>query len=249
MQFKNLIFIAVVVLISGLPPLYARLDQSATELLQEAMPDIGIIDSGDIAGTKFKWVLLDNGTLIHMPVDKKYFFVGTLYRFDEQQGIVNITESQVMSPRRSKLVNKVAKKDMVIFSPKATVKAKINVFTDIDCSYCRQFHQEVPELTSAGVEIRYLAYPRQGIDSVGYAKLVTAWCSKDRNKALTRMKKGDVLASLQCSNPVSDHYQLGGELGVRGTPTMILEDGEMIPGYLPAKELLARLDAKKAKNN
>ena len=46
----------------------------------------------------------------------------------------------------------------------------------------------------------------------------------------------------QCDdNPVAQQYQLGQELGVRGTPAMITETGQMIPGYQSADELMVTL--------
>jgi thiol:disulfide interchange protein DsbC len=42
-------------------------------------------------------------------------------------------------------------------------------------------------------------------------------------------------------NPVAAQYQLGQELGVRGTPAIITQDGQMIPGYQSADELMVTL--------
>jgi len=44
-----------------------------------------------------------------------------------------------------------------------------------------------------------------------------------------------------CENPVIAHYTLGQEIGVNGTPAIVLDSGELWPGYLPANELAKRL--------
>ena len=42
-------------------------------------------------------------------------------------------------------------------------------------------------------------------------------------------------------NPVAAQYELGQELGVRGTPALIMEDGTLIPGYQSADDLMVTL--------
>jgi thiol:disulfide interchange protein DsbC len=128
---------------------------------------------------------------------------------------------------------------MVIFPATGTRKAVINVFTDVDCGFCQKLHQEVPELNRMGVEVRYLAYPRAGVGSPSYAKIVSAWCSQDRNLAITRLKAGESIPDATCENPVADQFELGQSIGVTGTPAIVLEDGTMVPGYQPAAQLAA----------
>jgi thiol:disulfide interchange protein DsbC len=70
------------------------------------------------------------------------------------------------------------------------------------------------------------------------------WCNEDRRQALTDAKAGKQLAKADCDNPVKEEYDLGGLIGVRGTPAIILEDGEMLPGYIPPDKLAKALDTK-----
>ena len=116
---------------------------------------------------------------------------------------------------------------MLVFTPGAgKVKATVTVFTDIDCGYCRKLHQEVPELNRLGIAVRYLAYPRAGIDSDSYNKIVSAWCSNDPLGALTKAKRGEAIPTRKCDNPVARQYALGSEVGVTGTPTVQLFYGK-----------------------
>ena len=50
------------------------------------------------------------------------------------------------------------------------------------------------------------------------------------------------IESKRCNNPVADHLALGEVFGIRGTPAIVLEDGEVIPGYVNAERLAARLN-------
>jgi thiol:disulfide interchange protein DsbC len=45
-----------------------------------------------------------------------------------------------------------------------------------------------------------------------------------------------------CDNPIREHMQLVEKLGARGTPFIVLEDGETQPGYVPAVKLSQLLD-------
>jgi thiol:disulfide interchange protein DsbC len=130
--------------------------------------------------------------------------------------------------------------EMVVFAPENPQKT-VTVFTDFDCTYCRKLHQEVPVLNELGIAVRYLAYPRAGVGSASYDKMVSAWCADDPNTALTDAKMGKAIPQKTCANPVAKQYRLGDDFGVTGTPALILEDGQLLPGYMPASALAARL--------
>lgn len=140
-----------------------------------------------------------------------------------------------------------AQKDsMIIFSPeKGQTKHVISVFTDIDCYYCQKLHKEVAEFNRLGIEVRYLAYPRQGLSSPSYAKAVSVWCAEDKKAALTKAKNGENIPSKKCDNPVTKHFALGNQLGVRGTPAIVLENGQIYPGYISAARLSKALNRAK----
>ena len=169
-----------------------------------------------------------------------YFVVGDVYQRLNQR-IVNLSDLRRNEDRRELLAG-LDESEMVVFEPATdNRKAEITVFTDIDCGFCRKLHQEVPELNRLGIAVRYLAYPRAGVGSESFDKIVSAWCSKDQKRALTRAKAGETIPSLTCDNPVARHFELGGRMGVTGTPAIVLESGRLVPGYLPAERLAAEL--------
>ena len=87
-------------------------------------------------------------------------------------------------------------------------------------------------------------YPRSGINSPSYNKAVAVWCEDNQQDALTRAKAGEELTgSVDCDNPVREHLKLGQVMGLRGTPAIVMADGEMLPGYVPADKLAAALDS------
>jgi len=209
--------------------------------LREVVPELQIVTTGDGPISGFKWVLLEDGSILHLPeANPKHFLHGSLYQLGDD-GLVNLTETRILAPMRVEFLAQQAPRDMVIFASEGTTKARIYVFTDVDCGYCRRFHRDVPALNRSGVEVRYLAFPRTGIGSESYDRIVTAWCSADRNTAMTRLKRGEVLASRNCVNPVAEQFQLGERIGIQGTPTILLESGMVIPGYIPVGDLLRQI--------
>ena len=128
--------------------------------------------------------------MLYASSDGRYLIAGDLFEMSDT--LVNLAE-KARDEKRKELIAEVSLGDMAIFPAQGQRKAVVTVFTDVDCGYCRKLHQEVPQMNKMGVEVRYLAYPRAGVGSPGYEKLVTAWCSTDRQDAITRMKRGEEL--------------------------------------------------------
>jgi len=152
----------------------------------------------------------------------------------------DLTEARLGETRIAQL-EKLGLDKMIVFKPKVT-KHVLYVFTDIDCGYCRKLHSEIEQYLSAGIEVRYLFFPRAGVDSDSYNKAVAVWCAKDRNAALTKAKKGESLDMKQCENPVKEHMKLGEEFGASGTPMLVTGKGTVIPGYVDAIRLSQGLE-------
>lgn len=211
-----------------------------TAKLVKARPDFSVVRVKPSPAKGLYEVQLKDGPLVYSTADGEYFFLGDL--FDVQpSGIVNLAEL-ARDEARKELLAEVDTDDMVVFSPEGETRAWIAVFTDVDCFYCQKLHQEVPELNRRGIEVRYLAYPRAGVGSDSYRKIASAWCSADPQTAITQLKNRQPINDNVCpDNPVAGQFMLGQQMGVRGTPAMVLPNGTMIPGYVEAAELAARL--------
>jgi thiol:disulfide interchange protein DsbC len=208
--------------------------------LEGSRPDVKVASMAKSEINGLYAVQIENGPLVYATPDGKYFVVGDLFQV-QAGGFVNLGE-QKRNGERVKEMAAVKLDDMIIFKAKGATKAVVNVFTDVDCGYCQKLHKEVPQLNALGIEVRYLAYPRAGVGSETYQKLVTAWCAKDRQGALTRLKnRENVPVSTCANNPVAAEFALGERIGVNGTPALITTNGELIPGYMPAQELAQRL--------
>ncbi|ERS89913.1 MULTISPECIES: DsbC family protein [Halomonas] len=184
-------------------------------------------------------VRLATGERFYSDAEGEHFLVGDLYR-NAEQGLVNLTE-QARNGERAARLAEVPEAERVIFRGPES-EAEVVVFTDTTCPYCQQLHEEVPRLNELGIEVHYLAFPRSGMNGQGARELQQVWCAENPAEAMSAAKRDDSLSgAADCDNPVEAQYHLGLELGVQGTPAIVLPDGRLVPGYVPAERLAAML--------
>lgn len=176
--------------------------------------------------------------LYYVSLDGRYLFNGELYDLKSKS---NLTE-QNRAAARLKVLKTIDESSLIVYKAKGKEKHVATVFTDVDCGYCRKLHSGMQEMNELGITIRYMAFPRAGIGSSSYNKAVSVWCAKDRNKAMDAAKRGEMPEEATCDSPVKKHYETGLALGVSGTPAIFLQDGTLMPGYLPPQQLLQAMN-------
>jgi thiol:disulfide interchange protein DsbC len=179
-------------------------------------------------------VELNSGELLLSDAGGDFLLTGDLYRTTET-GLQNLSAEN----RKGKVVEMIAaipEAEMIIYNPRQQ-KASITVFTDADCTYCRKLHADMDEILERGIQVRYMAFPRGGSASTVFPKMISIWCAQDRNEALDQAKRGQNLPERSCDNPVLKHFELGNQIGISGTPALVLKDGTVIPGYLDVERL------------
>lgn len=187
-------------------------------------------------------VAISDDQYLYVTANMRFMIVGDLYELpaDPNADVVAVTEGQRRT-KRIKLLAGEAAADALAFAPDAQAKASVLVFTDTDCGFCRRLHTAMDEYHAHGIEVRYLAYPRAGVGSPTYEKMVSAWCADDPQGALTALKRGDEIPQKSCVNPVAEHYELGQSVGITGTPSILLPNGDLLPGLVDADRLAERL--------
>ncbi len=215
------------------PDSHAAITQSLGKVLPGVTPD-------EIKPSPMQGVseVLVGPRLLYISNDGRYLLQGSLIDLETRKDISEERRKGI----RLDAINKVGTDNMIVF-PAEKERHTITVFTDLDCGYCRKLHKEIDQFNAEGITVRYLMFPRAGIGSPSYDKAVSVWCADDRRAALTHAKLGEDVAPRKCDNPVKDQYELGEQLGVTGTPALILDNGELLPGYVPAKRLAQALDA------
>ena len=187
--------------------------------------------------------IVDIGDLqpIYASKNGEFFFYGELYAVNGNM-LQNTTKDEINLKRKSILDEALSEGDFITFKSD-NEKHRVIIFTDVDCGYCRKFHNEINDFNDLGITVNYVAFPRSGLASDSYNKIVTAWCSTDAKDTLTKMKQGiDVQLSMCQDHPVEKHFLLGQKIGITGTPAIIKSNGELLPGYLPPEELITRLN-------
>jgi len=193
--------------------------------------------------------------VLYISRNGRHVIAGRIFEARTGKNLTRERENELLqeaNPQRQKAINAVDETEMVVFAPKGETKYTVNVFTDVDCGYCAKFHREVPKLSEAGVKVRYLAFPRAGVGSTTYKKMVSIWCASDQQKAMTAAKERKSLGWVRCSEAsktnskatIKAQLELGESIGITGTPAMVFSNGELVPGYMPAKDLIPFLEEK-----
>ena len=210
------------------------------QAMSKSMPSVKV-DSVKPAVVKGLFEVVVGANIYYVSEDGKYLLQGRLVDVAARK---DLTEEK-LNVTRKLAIEKMGQANMIVFKSKIT-KYTVTIFTDIDCGYCRKLHSEIDQYLAQGITIQYLFFPRAGKGSDSYNKAVSVWCAEDRNAALTAAKKDQKLTEKTCDNPIDKHMQLAAEFDVKGTPMIISENGNVYPGYLPAKQLVEALENEKA---
>jgi thiol:disulfide interchange protein DsbC len=180
------------------------------------------------------WFTIRKGAIVaYISGDGRYLLQGDLIDLDEEINLSELTRNEA----RLEMLDELPDDKVIVFSPE-NPKFSVSVFTDIDCTYCRRFHSQIQEYLAQGIEVRYLLYPRSGPGTSSWKKAEEVWCAGDRNQALTLAKLERKFETQSCDASILEtHYALGQDIGLRGTPALVLEDGTLVSGYLPPLQL------------
>lgn len=208
------------------------------EVLRGLDPRIQVDHVGPAPLPGFREVIA-GGQVVYVSDDGKYLLQGSLLDVAKRKDL----SEAAMARLRAEVLEGIPMADRIVYSPAGTPRHRVVVLTDIECGYCRKFHTEIGEHLKRGIQVEYLAFPRAGLGSADYRKMVSVWCADDRRKALTDAKSDRAVPSKTCKTPVDMQYRAGQRMGLTGTPMILTEDGRMLGGYLPPDALEQRLRA------
>ena len=189
------------------------------------------VKSSPISG--IKTAVTDQGVL-YVTEDGKYAFQGKLYELTNN-GPVGVAGKILVDKLNS------YKNEMIVY-PAKNEKHVVTVFMDITCHYCHLLHQQLKEYNDLGITVRYLAFPRAGMNNQTAKQMEAIWTAKDPVFALNEAEKGNLPKEVKTPNVVKKHYELGAQFGVNGTPSIVTSTGELIGGYLKPADLLSALE-------
>lgn len=239
-SFRLTLFAATLV-VSG--PVFAQSDDAELDAVREKVGAMfELIEPEDVSRSAVAgWYTIHKGSIVaYISADGRYLLQGDMIDLDAN---VNLSEV-VRNDSRRELMAAVDDAQTILFTPEE-VKYTVSVFTDVDCTYCRRLHSQIDDYLKLGIQVRYLMYPRNGPASPAWNTAEDVWCSPDRQNALTMAKLDREFPTAACdASIVQDHYVMGRDVGLNGTPAIVLEDGTLIGGYLAPDQLAAALQQK-----
>jgi thiol:disulfide interchange protein DsbC len=214
-------------------------EEKLRQALLERMPDL-VVDSISETVLPGIFELVSESQVYYLSPDGKFMLDGSIIDLENR---VNISD-QRRGELQLSLISEMPEDQMVVFNNESNDAERwITVFTDSDCGFCQKLHREIDDITDAGIRVRYLLFPRAGMESASFRELQSVWCSDDQQQAMTVAKSGGTVDSAVCSNPIQSHMELANRVGLRGTPLIYLDDGTKIPGYRPAAELVRMIES------
>ena len=227
------------------------------ERLAEKMPqlDIKSVLESPISGVYE--VVFDGFRVVYVSEDADYVLDGSLMELASGRNLTRDRSDELQLARYEEM-GKVWVKTLRDFGAERFLNfdgdsdADLNgrsmyVFTDITCPYCARFHQQIGDMTDAGITVHYVLFARAGMNSQPHQQHINIWCSADQQQALTDGKEGKAVAPAEaCEHPVDEHMELTRTVEVNATPTIILDTGERVDGFRPAGDFIEMLKAKPA---
>ena len=235
------LFLAAAVLLAAAQPAYSD-DAELENVRQKVGEMFDMIEPEDVGPSPIEgWYMIHRGSIVaYISADGRYLLQGDLIDLDLQE---NLSDNARNESRRD-LMASISDEDAIVFSP-GEAKFSVAIFTDTDCTYCRRLHAQIDEYLAHGIEVRYLMYPRNGPASPAWTTAEQVWCSSDRQNALTLAKLGKEFPTSDCdASMVQKHYVIGRDVGLSGTPAIVLDDGTLLGGYIAPDQLHGMLQQK-----
>lgn len=127
-------------------------------------------------------------------------------------------------------------KDAVVWKQGSGAR-KIVVFADPNCTYCKRFERDLNNVKN--ITVYTFLLPILGEDSQDKSRAI--WCAKDSGKVWRNWMidgaRPPAVAGRCDTSALDRNLALGRKHGVNGTPSIVLENSERIPGVIGVEEL------------
>ncbi len=244
MKFFSLFLLITTLLTTFMVSADAKDDDGAAKLKQALALSMPGIEASKITATPITglYEVIIGSQVVYMSVDARYMIQGDLIDWKTRTNLSEQAKAVIEEAQpaiRLAALEQLGSDQMLVYKPKKT-KDIITVITDINCGYCRKLHSEIPVYLKNNIEVRYIFNSERG-SADGMKKTVSVWCSDDRLSALDIAKAGGKVEEKTCDNPIKQHVALARGFGIEGTPAIILENGQLLPGYVPVDKLIAEI--------
>jgi len=210
---------------------YAQSDADAIKAeLRKKLPDAPAVDSVRKTPYGGLFEVVSGGEIFYTNDKADFILAGSVIDLKTRENVTDLRMRQVNMIKWYSLPL-----DQAIKIVRGNGSRKIAIFEDPNCGYCKRLERDLQGVTDITVYV--LLYPILSPDSVTQSKAI--WCSADPGKSWIDHMVRDtaVSGSSTCATPVDRILALGQAKRVHGTPTIIFENGERIPGAIPVSEI------------
>ncbi len=166
-----------------------------------------------------------------------------LFHFADNGTFLFEPAQKSLETRIKETLNALDEKHFIDFNSNQKKRFKIIVLTDVTCPYSLALHREIEWLNAEGVEIRYLPLPSGDEESLSFKKMHAVWCNQDRQNAFEKAIQNQRFRLEDCQTfALNAGNALGNVLNVKGTPTLLFENGTVSTGYSSAVDMLDYLE-------
>ncbi len=204
--------------------------------LAERLPDMPKIDEVSKTPIPGLWEVRIGNELIYTDEQGNHVIQGTVF---DTKAKINLTDQRIAKLTAIDF-DKLPLKDAMVIK-QGTGARKLAVFADPNCGFCKRFERDL--LNVKDVTIYTFLYPVLGPDSNDKARSI--WCAKDAMKTWRAwMIEGTTIPKAMgaCDTAaIERNSAFGRKHRVNGTPAILFEDGQRVPGAMPAADVEKRL--------
>ncbi len=188
------------------------------------------------------------GNLYEVVAGGEIFYTDENATFVSLGPIIDLRTKENVTETRMRQVNAVKFEalpfDAAIKIVRGNGSRKIAAFEDPNCGYCKRFERDLQGVNDITVYV--FLYPILAADSMDKSKAI--WCAPDRAKAWIDTMVHEKLPATpgSCQTPIDKNLAFGRDKRIQGTPTIIFENGERVPGAITTAELEKKLASLKA---
>jgi thiol:disulfide interchange protein DsbC len=194
--------------------------------------------------SKGLYQVITNKGIFYTTKDGEHVISGALHDF--APGLKNNTEERKLKIAEAQIAE--LKNSFITFKA-PDEKHEVVVFYDTSCGYCQKLHHEIATYNASGITVHYAGFPRMGLvdpqngqPTITFSEMTSIWCADNQQMALNMVSRGAAIPSKSCNTKIPEHFSLGEQLGVAGTPAIYSTTGKLVVGgYAPAGALLSKL--------
>lgn len=200
---------------------------------------------GSLPGVEVEWIrpapvpglyaVKMGQSLVYMDPSGRYLFSGGIFDLEAQ---VNLTATTLGRETAGRLWTASLADLAIPLGEAAEPGQELVVFDDLDCPFCQREHAELERLAASGWRVWVLLYPVARLHPQATPKSIAIWCASDRQAALLDAWADTPVEERTCPHPLDTIQALARQIGVAGTPTLVLQRGLVLSGYQSAEDIV-----------